>query len=172
MTATSAETVLSCRRQGLLGCHGADTSGRGACRTGSVILTVKADHRQDDGKGRRRDPARTIRMPPVSSISITVRRWTTSPAHPAGRARETAMPGNIAVKPGCRGPGRRGAGGCGCPERPSPYSGITLSDEGGQGERARTRRYERRSGHRDGCPVLSLTGCSVRRRGGGGPQVR
>jgi hypothetical protein len=41
-----------------------------------------------------------------------------------------------AEKPAAAGPGRQGAGGCGCSERPSSYSGITLSDEGGQGARA------------------------------------
>jgi hypothetical protein len=39
---------------------------------------------------------------------------------------------------GCRRAIRAGveelcAGGCGCPERPHPYSGVTLSDEGGSG---------------------------------------
>jgi hypothetical protein len=29
----------------------------------------------------------------------------------------------------------------GCPKRPSPYPGITLSDKGGRGERAHCRRY-------------------------------
>ena len=35
-------------------------------------------------------------------------------------------------------------GGCGCQELPPPYSGITLNEEGGQGERRRTRRSARR----------------------------
>ena len=66
-------------------------------------------------------PARTIRMPPVSSIWIPGRRWAPAPDHPAGpnpaggRARER----------------RGGAGRRGCPDRPFSYSGITLSDEGG-----------------------------------------
>ncbi len=47
---------------------------------------------------------------------------------------------------GRHGPGRQGAGRYGCPERPSSCSGITLSDEGGQGERARTRRSGASSG--------------------------
>ena len=68
-------------------------------------------------------------MPPVSSIWIPVRRWAPAPGHPAGRTRQAAMPGNAAAEPTAVGPGRQGAGGCGCPERPSPYPGITLSDE-------------------------------------------
>jgi hypothetical protein len=45
----------------------------GACRTGSVILIAKliAGH---DAEGERRYPARMIRVPPVSSIWIPVRR--------------------------------------------------------------------------------------------------
>jgi len=49
------------------------------------------------------------------------------------------MPGNAAAEPAAAVQAARGAGGCGCPERPSSYSGITLSEEGGQGERTRTR---------------------------------
>jgi hypothetical protein len=40
------------------------------------------------------------------------------------------------------GSGHPGSRGCDCPERPSPRSGITLSDEGGQGERAHSRLIE------------------------------
>ena len=39
------------------------------------------------------------------------------------------MPGNAAAEPAAAAQAT-GAGGCGCPERPSSYSGITLSDEG------------------------------------------
>jgi hypothetical protein len=57
--------------------------------------------------------------------------------------RQAAMPGYAAADPARRSPGRQGAGGCGGPERPSPCFGITLSDEGGPEERARTRRSAR-----------------------------
>jgi hypothetical protein len=75
---------------------------------------------------------------------------------------------------GRHGPGHQGAGRCGCPERLSSCSGITLSDEGGQGERARTRRYARlraaspevapacRSGYSGGLRVSSWPECHFR----------
>jgi len=79
-------------------------------------------------------------VPPASSIWIPVRRLApASRGHPAGR---TPAGGHARVRrggAGYRGPGRQGAGGCGRPERPFPNSGITLSDEGGQEERALSR---------------------------------
>jgi hypothetical protein len=99
-----------------------------ACRTGSVILTASEPHR---------------RMPRVSSIWIPGRRWAPAPDHPAGR--------NPA---GCHARARRGepaatAQAAGAPEDAAarsayPYTGITLSNEGGQGERAHSRRSARR----------------------------
>ncbi|SRR6266536_1882286 len=80
-------------------------------------------------------------MPPVSSIWIPGRRWALASDHPAGRNPAGGHARERRGGAGRRGPGRQGAGGCGCPERPSSCSGITLSDEGGQGERARTCRY-------------------------------
>jgi hypothetical protein len=110
----------------------------GACRTGSVILRAKliAGH---DAEGERREPGQDDRMPPVSSIWIPGRRWAPAPDHPAGRNLAGGHARERRGGAGRRGPGRQGAGGCGCPERPSSYSGITLSEEGGQGERTRTR---------------------------------
>jgi len=80
-------------------------------------------------------------MPPVSSIWIPGRRWALASDHPAGRNPAGGHARERRGGAGRHGPGHQGAGRCGCPERLSSCSGITLSDEGGQGERARTRRY-------------------------------
>jgi len=80
-------------------------------------------------------------MPPVSSIWIPGRRWALAPDHPAGRNPAGGHARERRSRAGRHGPGHQGAGRCGCQERPSSCSGITLSDEGGQGERTRTRRY-------------------------------
>jgi len=82
-------------------------------------------------------------MPPVSSIWIPGRRWALAPDHPAGRNPAGGHARERRSRAGRHGPGHQGAGRCGCQERPSSCSGITLSDEGGQGERTRTRRYAR-----------------------------
>ena len=82
-------------------------------------------------------------MPPVSSIWIPGRRWALALDHPAGRNPAGGHARERRGGAGRHGPGHQGAGRCGCPERLSSCSGITLSDEGGQGERARTRRYVR-----------------------------
>ena len=131
---------VSCRRQRLPDCHGAGTSVRRCMPHG-----VRHPDGETDRRSRRRGraagiPATTIRMPPVSSIWIPGRRWAPAPDHPAGRNPEGGHARERCGGAGRRGPGHQGAGGCGCPERPSSYSGITLSDEGGQGERTRTRR--------------------------------
>jgi len=63
---------------------------------------------------------------------------------------------------GRSGPGRPGAGRCGCPERPSPSSGITLSDEGRQEGRKRTRRLALiRSGAQIGSIWQAKISCGV-----------
>ena len=129
-----------CRRQGLPDCHGAGTSVRRCMPHG-----VRHPDGETDRRSRRRGraagtPARTIRMPPVSSIWIPGRRWALAPDHPAGRNPAGGHARERRGGAGRHGPGHQGAGRCGCPERPSSCSGITLSDEGGQGERARTRR--------------------------------
>jgi len=115
----------------------------GACRIGSVILTVKliAGH---DAVGERREPwpgrSRCRRSPRSGSV----RRRVPAPAviEWAG-PRQAAMPGVRRGGAGRGDPGRQGAWGCGCPERPSFLFRITLSDGGGRGERARTRRSGR-----------------------------
>jgi hypothetical protein len=53
--------------------------------------------------------------------------------------RQTVMPERAAGRADRHGPGRHGAAVNGCPKRPSPLPGIMLSNEGGQGERARSR---------------------------------
>ena len=102
--------------------------------------------RQSPCRGRAaRILARTIRMPPVSSIWIPGRRWAPALGHPTvrnpvgGHARERH--GGA----GRRGPDHQGAGGYGCPEASVLYLGITLSDERGEGERAQCRRYAQTS---------------------------
>ena len=56
--------------------------------------------------------------------------------------RQAAMPGTPRGA-SRHGSGHPGSGGCGCPERPLPRSGITLSDDRGQEERAHCRRSGR-----------------------------
>jgi hypothetical protein len=99
--------------------------------------------RQSPCRGRAaRILARTIRMPPVSSIWIPGRRWAPALDHPTvrnpvgGHARERH--GGA----GRRGPDHQGAGGYGCPGASVLYLGITLSDERGEGERAHCRLIE------------------------------
>jgi hypothetical protein len=65
--------------------------------------------------------------------------WDRPVARTPGRRPSRAGHGRSA---GC-GPGRRGAAGSGCSERPRHHSTITLSDIGGRGERARSRRSGR-----------------------------
>ena len=132
LTASSAEPAgltLPPAEQGLPDCHGVGASVR-RCMPGGVRHPGGQADRQPRRIGQAvGTPARTIRMPPVSSIWIPGRRWAPGPDHPAGpnpaggRARERR--GGI----GRRGPGRQDAGRCGCPDRPSSYSGITLSDD-------------------------------------------
>jgi hypothetical protein len=57
--------------------------------------------------------------------------------HPVGR---NPASGHAPERRGGTGRAIQTARGCGCPERPHPCSGITLSDERDQRERARTRR--------------------------------
>ena len=71
-------------------------------------------------------------MPPCPD-RIPGRRWAPAPDYPAGRNPAGGHARERRGGAGRCGPGRQGAGGCGCPERPSSYSGITLSDEGGEG---------------------------------------
>jgi len=70
----------------------------GACRAGSVVLAAKLIAGHDAEGERRGTPARTIRMPPGSSIWIPGRRW--APARIIQRAgpRQAAMPGNAAAE--------------------------------------------------------------------------
>jgi hypothetical protein len=86
--------------------------------------------RQSPCRGRAaRILARTIRMPPVSSIWIPGRRWAPALGHPTvrnpvgGHARERHDGA------GRRGPDHQGAGGYGCPGASVLYLGITLSGE-------------------------------------------
>src|SRR5437763_16700097 len=72
--------------------------------------------------------ARTIQVPSVSSIWIPVRRRVPAPGLSSGPA---LAGGHARVRRGGAGrgdPGRQSARGCGCPERPSFCSRITLSD--------------------------------------------
>jgi hypothetical protein len=90
---------------------------------------------QTDRRPRRRGravgtPAGTIRMPPVSrsgSRAVDGHQSRIIQRARTRRARARECRGGT----GCRSPGRQRAGRCGRPDRPSSYSGITLSDEGG-----------------------------------------
>jgi hypothetical protein len=127
---TSPWHALFCRRQGLPDCHGA----------GAPVRKVHAGRvRHPDGQTDRRPrrrgraagtPAGTIRMPPVSR-SGSGPQMDASPGSSSGPEPGGPVPGKAEAEPGCRSPGRQGAGRCGRPDRPSSYSGITLSDEGG-----------------------------------------
>ena len=75
-------------------------------------------------------PAGTIRMPPVSRSGSRAADGHQSRIIQRARTRQ-ARARECRGGTGCRSPGRQGAGRCGCPDRPSSYSGITLSDEGG-----------------------------------------
>ena len=143
--ASFTEDARFCRQQGLPDCHGAGTSVRRCMPHGVRHPDGEADRRSRRRGRAAGTPARTIRMPPVSSIWIPGRRWAPALGHPAGR---TPAGGHARVRrggAGRHGPGRQGAGGCGCPERPSPCSGITLSDEG---VRENARGPAVRGGHR------------------------
>ena len=137
-TSPSQGTVVRiCRRQCLPDCHSAGTSVRRCMPHGSVILAAKliAGH---DAEGERREPrpgrSGCRRCPRSDALAGDGHH------HPAGRNLAGGHARERRGGAGRRGPGRQGAGGWGCPERPSSHSAITLSDEGGQGERTRTRR--------------------------------
>jgi hypothetical protein len=132
--------VRSCRRQGLPDCHSAGTSVRRCMPHG-----IRNPDREADCRSRRRGRAAEPGQDDPGAAGVLdldpgPETGTGPQGHPAGLTpRQAAMPGYAAADPARRGPGRQGAGGCGGPERPSPCFGITLSDEGGPGERARTR---------------------------------
>ncbi len=115
-------------------------------RTGSVVLTAKLIAGYDAGGERRKpgqdgpDAAGVLDLDPGP-------RWALPLDHPAGPDLAGGPARERWGRAGRCGPGRQGEGGCGCPELPSPYSGITLSEEGGQGERTRTRRSARQRIH-------------------------
>jgi hypothetical protein len=101
-----------------------------ARRTGSVLLAAKliAGH---DTEGERGEPGQD--GPDAAGVLDL------GPGPEMGTSPGSSTGPNLAGGPtrerrsgaGRRGPGRQGAGGCGCPERPRPYSGVTLSDEEG-----------------------------------------
>ena len=131
---------LSCRRQGHPGSPGAGTFIR-SCMPHGVRHPGGETDRQSPCRGRAaRILARTIRMPPVSSIWIPGRRWAPALGHPTVR---NPVGGHARERHGgaCRrGPDHQSAGGYGCPGASVLYLGITLSDERGEGERAHCRR--------------------------------
>ena len=101
---------------------------------------------QTDRRPRRRGravgtPARTIRMPPVSRSGSRAADGHQSRIIQRARTRQ-ARARECRGGTGCRSPGRQGAGRCGRPDRPSSYSGITLSDEGGLKGTHATRRSD------------------------------
>jgi len=125
--APQPKNALICRRQGHPG-----SSGAGTFMPHGVRHHDGETDRQSRRRGRAaRTPARTIRMPQVSSIWIPGRRWAPALGHPTSRP------------PRPRPPGRRRIP---LPGAPILYSGITLSDERGEGERAHCRRYARMPG--------------------------
>ena len=119
--------------------------------------------RQSPCRGRAaRILARTIRMPPVSSIWIPGRRWAPALGHPTVR---NPVGGHARERHGGarrRGPDHQGAGGYGCPGASVLYLGITLSDERGEGERAHCRRSARMATPRRSPVEVLRSGCSAR----------
>jgi len=77
----------------------------------------------------------------------------TSPGQRTARTRQVAMPGNAAAELTAAAQTAKGAGGSGCP-RASTSPGITLSDEGAEGERAHSRLYA--ISYRWAAPVATL----------------
>ena len=130
----------SCRRQGHPGSPGAGTFIR-SCMPRGVRHPGGETDRQSPCRGRAaRILARTIRMPPVSSIWIPGRRWAPALGHPTVRNPVGRHARERHGGAGRRGPDHQGAGGYGCPGASVLYLGITLSDERGEGERTHCRR--------------------------------
>jgi hypothetical protein len=98
--------------------------------------TDRRPHRRGRAVG---TPAGTIRMPPVSRSGSRAADGHQSRIIQQARTRQ-ARARECRGGTGCRSPGRQGAGRCGRPDRPSSYSGITLSDEGGLKKTHATRR--------------------------------
>ena len=88
--------------------------------------TDRRPHRRGRAVG---TPAGTIRMPSVSRSGSRAADGHQSRIIQRARTRQ-ARARECRGGTGCRSPGRQGAGRCGRPDRPSSYSGITLSDEG------------------------------------------
>ena len=133
----------------------------GACGTGLPSLTAEPIAGRGAKGGRREPwPGRSgCRQCPRSGSPGG--RWASALDHPAGRTRQAAMPGTPRQSRPQR-PRLPGAGRCGCPERPSPSSGITLSDEGRQEGRKRTRRLALiRSGAQIGSIWQAKISCGV-----------
>jgi hypothetical protein len=100
---------------------------------GSVILTAKLIAGRDaEGERRESRPGRSgCRRCPRSGS-----RFGDGHQPPGSSSRPDPAGGHARERrggPDRHSPGRQGAGGCGCPERSSSYSGSTLSDEGGSG---------------------------------------
>ena len=127
---------ISVRPQGSAGGLPDDRdSGRGQPGVlGADIPYLDPDHH--------RAPGRAVRVPGDLEQPLA------EEEHHPGIVRGDRTPGRW-PGPACRGrsggcsPGRRGAGGSGCSERPRHHFSITLSEAGGQGERAQSRRPER-----------------------------
>ena len=109
-----------CRRQGHPGSPGAGTFIR-SCMPHGVRHPGGETDRQSPCRAAR-ILARTIRMPPVSSIWIPGRRWAPVPGHPTVRNPVGGHAQERHGGAGRRGPDHQGAGGHGCPERPSSIS--------------------------------------------------
>jgi hypothetical protein len=105
----------------------------------SVILTAQltVDH---DAADERRNPCQDdLGAADVIDLDSDPEMGTALKVIQRTGPRQAAMPGVRRGRADRRGLGRQGARGCGYPEHPSSCSGITLSDEGGQGERAHSR---------------------------------
>jgi hypothetical protein len=114
----------------------------GACRTGPSSLMPKpiADHGAEDGRRESRPGRSGCRRCPRSGSGPETG---ISPGSFSGLESGRRPCRKHRAEPAATAQATRGSGGCGCPERPSPRSGVTLSDDGGQEERAHCRRSER-----------------------------
>ena len=123
---SSTTAAYSSARQGLPDCHGDGASVRRCMPHGSVIRTAKliTGHAAEGERWELRPGRSGCRQCPRSGS------WAADGHQPRiiqrARTRQAAVPRKRRGRAG-----RQGSGRFGRPDRPSSYSGITLSDEGG-----------------------------------------
>jgi hypothetical protein len=134
ISASAADRVI-------LDCLAPAFSSTAACRAGSLTLSAKPT--AGDGAGcERREPGQDD-TDAAGVLDLDARpEMDTSPGRPMVRTRQAAMPGYATAELAAAAQTAKGPGGSGCPGV-HLCSGITLSDEGAEGERAHSRRSVR-----------------------------